>query len=98
MMAKRGAGGGGPGNAGPDLSAILRDAEEAMRKAEASLARIGEGLAKAEGVPDRAIQEAFEAQRRAIREASRAQEQAVAAAEAAIGRAMAAASGPRKKR
>jgi ABC-type transporter Mla subunit MlaD len=92
-------GGGGPTSADPDVGAILRNAADAMGKAEAALARIGETLANAPGSSEEAIRKALEAQRRAIREAARAQEQALAAAEKAISRAMAAAApaAPRKR-
>jgi hypothetical protein len=81
---------GSPGNADPDSGDMVRDAREAMARAEASLRRIGEALGDAAGQSDRAIQEALEAQQRAVLEASRAQEQAVAAAEQAVIRAIAA--------
>jgi len=97
-MARQRTRGGGPGKADPDVSDMLRDAQEAMGKAEAALERIGEALGDATGQSDRAIREALDLQRRAVLEATRAQEQAVAGAEEAVIRAMAAARDPGKKR
>ena len=74
----------------PNAGDMLREAEEAMATAQASLERIGEVLGDATGQTDRAIREALEVQQRAVLEATRAQEQAVAAAEAAVVRAIAA--------
>jgi len=97
-MARPSSRSGGPGNANPDVGDMLRDAQQAMGKAEASLERIAEALGDATGQTDRAIREALEAQRRAVIEATRAQEQAVAAAEQAVIRAIAAARLPSRKR
>jgi len=97
-MARRSGRSGGPGKASPGVGDMLRDAQQAMGKAEASLERIAAALGDATGQTERAIREALEAQRRAVLEASRAQEQAVAAAEQAVIRAIAAARVPARKR
>lgn len=70
----------------------LRDAAEAVARAEARLAEIGDDLQDAAVYSDKLIQEAVELERQAIDHAAAAQAQAIAAAQEAIARAMAAAS------
>ena len=73
-----------------DFGGALREAADAVARAEARLAEIGEDLHEAAVYSEELIREAVETEKRAVDQAAAAQKQAIAAAQDAIARALAA--------